>query len=121
MTTTLPSTAAAYVQATNNHDSAGFIDCFSENAVVADAGREFQGLAAIKAWSDHEIFGASVTLEVLDVAARDGETVIRTKVDGTFDKTGLPDPLLIDHYLTMEGDKIVGLACRLAESNVLAE
>lgn len=117
MTTTLPETAAAYVRTTNNNDPAGFIACFSESAIVHDAGREFRGIAAIKNWSDHEIFGASVTLEVLDVVDRDGETVISTRVDGTFDKTGLPDPLVLDHHIKVEGGKIVGLACRLASDD----
>lgn len=83
-------------------------------AVVNDAGREFRGRAAIKAWSDREIFEAQVTLEVLDVADRDDETLITTKVEGNFDRTGLPDPLIINHHITVECDKIVGLTCRLA-------
>ncbi len=115
MTTELSQTVAAYVQATNNHDAAAFLACFADDAVVNDAGREFRGTAAIKAWSSHEIMDAKVTLEVLDVADRDGEVVVTTKVDGTFDRTGLPDPLLINHQITVEGDKIVILTCRLAD------
>ena len=114
MTTALPEIAAAYVRATNSHDAAAFIACFTESAVVNDAGRTFRGRAAIKAWSDHEIMDAQVTLEVLGVADRDGETVVTTKVDGNFDRTGLPDPLIINHHLTVEVDKIVRLTCRLA-------
>jgi ketosteroid isomerase-like protein len=114
MTTTLPQIAAAYVRATNNHDAAAFIACFAEGAVVDDAGREFRGIEAIKAWSDHEIMDAQVTLEVLDAADRDGEVTITTKVDGNFDRTGLPDPLIINHHITVAGDKIVRLTCRLA-------
>jgi len=114
MTTTLPEIAAAYVRATNNHDHAAFMACFAENAVVNDAGREFRGRAAIAAWSRHEIMDAQVTLEVLDVAQRDREVIITTKVEGNFDRTGLPDPLFISHHMSLEGDKIVALACRLA-------
>jgi hypothetical protein len=54
MTTTLPDVAAAYVRATNNHDSAKFIALFAGNAVVNDAGREFRGLAAISACPERE-------------------------------------------------------------------
>lgn len=114
MTTTLPKTAAAYIEATNHHDAAAFIACFAEDAVVDDAGREFRGLAAIRAWSQREIVDAKVTLEVLDVADRGGEVTITTKVDGNFDRTGLPDPLVINHHIRLEGDKIVRLTCRLA-------
>ena len=121
MTTTLPEIAAAYVRATNNHDPAAFIACFTENAVVNDAGREFRGKDAIKAWSDHEIMAAQVTLEVQGVTSRDGEVIIATRVDGNFDRTGLPDPLIIHHHITAEGGKIAQLSCRLAGEEPLTK
>jgi hypothetical protein len=114
MTTTLPQTVAAYIQATNHHDPAGFIRCFAENAVVDDAGRQLRGISAIKAWSDHDIFKAQVTLEVLEVADRDGETIVTTKIDGNYDKTGLPDPLVMNHHITLEDDKIKRLTIQFA-------
>jgi SnoaL-like protein len=112
--TTLSEKAAAYIRATNDHDAAAFISLFAGNAIVNDAGREFRGIEAIKAWSDREIFDAMVTLEVLAVADGNGETVVTTKVDGNFDKTGLPDPVIINHHITVDGEKIAGLTCRLA-------
>ncbi len=115
MTTTLSETADAYIRATNNHDAAAFIALFADGAVVDDAGREFRGRAAIKDWSDRDIFGARVTLELIDRANSDGETVLTTKVDGDFDRTGLPDPVIITHRITVAGDKIVELTCRLAD------
>jgi hypothetical protein len=90
------------------------VSLFADGAVVEDVGREFRGLDAIKAWSDREIFDAQVTLEVVEVANRDGEIVVRTKVDGNFDRTGLADPVLIDHHIRTNDGKIVGLTCRLA-------
>jgi hypothetical protein len=110
----LPPTATAYVRSVNNHDAAAFIALFADRAVVNDVGREFRGLATIKAWSDREVFAPQVTLEVIDVADRDGETVVTTKVQGNFDRTGLPDPVVINHHMTSESGKIVGLTCRLA-------
>jgi hypothetical protein len=68
----------------------------------------------IKDWSDREIFDAQVTLQVVDVANRDDEVVVTTKVDGNFDPAGLPDPVVIDHHIQAIGDKIIGLICRLA-------
>jgi hypothetical protein len=110
----LPPIAAAYVRSINDHDPTAFNALFANGAVVNDIGREFRGTAAIRAWSDREIFDARVTLEAIDVADRDGETIVTTKVDGNFDRTGLPDPVIINHHITVEGDKIVGLTCRLA-------
>jgi hypothetical protein len=114
VTTELPPTAAAYVRAVNDRDPAAFVALFAEGAVVSDIGREFRGPVEIAAWSDREIFAPQVTLEVIDVADRDGETVVTAKVDGNFDRTGLPDPVVINHHITAEGGKIVGLTCRLA-------
>jgi SnoaL-like domain len=111
----LPPTAEAYVRSINDHDPAAFIALFAESAVVNDVGRELRGRAAIKSWSEREIFDAKVALKVLDAADHDGETVVTTTVDGNFDRTGLPDPVVINHRVTVEGDKIVGLTCRLAD------
>ena len=77
-------------------------------------GREFRGPLAIKDWSTREIFDVQVTVEVINAAHRDGKTVLTAKVDGTFDRAGLPDPLIMEHELTIKGDKIVALTCRLA-------
>jgi len=114
MTIQLPPTTAGYVGSINDHNRATFNALFAEDAVVIDIGREFRGPAAIKAWSDHEIFDAKVTLEVIDVADKGGETIVTTKVDGNFDRTGLPDPVIINHHITAKGGKIVRLTCRLA-------
>jgi hypothetical protein len=114
MTTTLPEVAAAYVRATNNHDAAAFSACFSDNAIVNDAGREFRGEEAIREWSDREIMAAQVTFEILGVTIDGGEVIVATRVDGNFDRTGLPDPLVINHHITANGNKITHLACRLA-------
>ena len=106
--------AAAYVESINHHDRAAFNCLFAEGATVDDVGRMFRGADAIKAWSDREIFDAQVTLEVLDVVERDGLTVLTTKVEGAFDRTGLPDPLILEHGLRIMDNKIVALTCRLA-------
>ncbi|HET6323442.1 MAG TPA: nuclear transport factor 2 family protein [Planctomycetaceae bacterium] len=116
MTTQLPPTATAYIDSINKHDAAAFRALFTDAAVVDDVGREFRGSTAIKNWSDREIFDADVTVEVLEVGTQDGQTVVRTKVDGNFDRTGLPNPVILDHHITDEGGKIVGLTCRLART-----
>lgn len=111
----LPPLIEKYIRATNGHDAASFISLFADDAVVNDIGREFRGTAAIKEWSDREIFDVQVTLEVTDFANRDGEAIITAKVDGTFDRTGLPDPLILVLSLAVRDDKIVRLRCRLAD------
>jgi hypothetical protein len=114
MTNQLPAAASAYVRSINDHDAATFAALFAAGAVVNDVGREFRGAAAIKDWSEREVFGPRVTLDVIGVADRAGETVVTTRVDGNFDRTGLPDPVVINHHIIAEGGKIVALTCRLA-------
>ncbi len=107
----------SYVDAVNAHDARAFDSLFDDRSVVDDVGREFRGRAAIKAWSDREIFEAQVTLDVLAAEILNGETVLTTKVDGNFDRTGLPDPVVIVHRITVHEGKIAKLHCRLAEAN----
>ena len=110
----LPKPVEAYIRAINAGDAAAFQSSFSHDAVVKDVGREFCGTAEIKEWADREIFDVNVTLEVMDAVERDGQTIVTVKIDGTFDRTGLPDPLLMDHCFTIAGDRIAALACRLS-------
>jgi len=110
----LPKPVDAYIRAINSHDADAFQSSFAHDAVVRDVGREIRGIAAIKEWGEREIFAVNVTLEVMEVVGRDGQAIVTVKIDGTFDRTGLPDPLLMDHCFTVAGDKIAALTCRLA-------
>jgi hypothetical protein len=110
----LPTPIETYVRSINAHDAAGLLASFASDALVKDVGREFRGSGAIKEWADREIFAVNVTLEVMEVAERDGKKVVTVKIDGTFDRTGLPDPLLMEHCFTVADDKIRTLTCRLA-------
>jgi len=110
----LPKPVEAYIRAINARDAAAFQSSFAPDAVVKDIGREFRGIAAIKEWAEREIFAVNVTLEVMGATERDGQTIVTAKVDGTFDRTGLPDPLLMDHYFTVVCGKIASLSCQLA-------
>jgi hypothetical protein len=78
----------------------------------------FRGLAAIKAWSEKEIFIPLVTLEVIGVVVHGEETILTTKVDGNFDRTGLPDPVIINAAIQADGGRIVSLTCRLAGEGI---
>lgn len=69
--------------AANGHDTAGFLDCFAEDGVVDDWGREFVGHDAIRGWSDAEFIGVEVTLAVVGVATTpDGAETIEATVGG---------------------------------------
>lgn len=114
----LPKPVETFVRAINARDEEAFASSFNQDAMVKDIGREIRGIAAISEWAKHEIFAVNVSLELLSAAEPEGQTIITVKVDGTFDRTGLPDPLVMEHCFTVAGDKIVELTCRLASQKV---
>lgn len=105
----LPKPVEAHFQATNTDDPVTFLSIFSEDAVVIDAGKEYRGKTAIKAWSDHDYFGDHLRLEITNAVQDAEEIVVTAKSDGDYDKTGLPDPLYLDFHFTVERDKITRL------------
>jgi hypothetical protein len=114
MTSPQTTLAAAYVHAVNTHNPAAFQALFAPEAVVDDAGRTFAGIDAIKAWSDSDIFAADVTFRLLAESAEGGDVVLTTEVDGNFDRTGLPDPVVIRHRLHLSEGRVRRLTCQLA-------
>jgi SnoaL-like domain len=113
----LPNPIEALIRAINVRDANAFSSCFSPEAVVKDVGREICGTTAIQEWGEREIFAVNVTLEVMSAGERAGQTIVTVKVDGTFDRTGLPDPLIMEHCFKVTGDKITELTCQLAANS----
>ena len=61
------------------------------------------------AFADGEIFGTKVTMAVQRAWDRDGNITVHAKIDGTYDKAGLPDPLILTFYYTLREAKITQL------------
>lgn len=106
MTRILSKPVADYVAATNAFDRDAMLAAFTDDAIVNDIQREFDGFAAIAAWTDREIVGAKVTLTPTEHRRHYGDEIVTFKIDGAFDRTGLPDPLLLTFYFSLHGDKI---------------
>ena len=102
----LPPVIAAYVKASNVGDSNAFLGVFTEDALVNDIQREFWGGVAIGKWAEREIFSAHVTMEVMRAIDHYGDVILNAKMDGTYDKTGLPDPLILTYYFSLRHDLI---------------
>ncbi len=111
----LPELAAGYVRTANGNDPAGFIALFDKDAVVDDAGRIIRGREEIHQWAASDIFAAKVTFDALDASENENGVTITAKVDGAFDRTGLPDPLIMMLEMVVRGGKITKLTCRLAK------
>ncbi|HVJ53005.1 MAG TPA: hypothetical protein VM689_11105 [Aliidongia sp.] len=97
----LPKPIADYIDATNNHDGAALAASFIEDAFVNDMQREFFGRPAIKAWADKEIIGAKVTMEIVKASTHHGQVHVAARIDGEYEKTGVPDPLILTFYFTL--------------------
>ena len=109
ITDNLPQTVAAHIAACNAHDAEAWMATFAPDAMVNDIQREFVGADAIRAFADAEIFGTKVTMAVHRAWDRHGDVTVHARLDGTYDKTGLPDPLILSFYFSLRGDRITQL------------
>jgi limonene-1,2-epoxide hydrolase len=110
MSTSLPPVVAAYLAAVNAFDVDAIVATFAPGAYVNDARREINGVDAIRRWAEKEMVGDHVTMEPLEVVDHYGDTIVRSRYDGTYDKTNLPDELVMSDYFSVRDGKIVSLA-----------
>jgi ketosteroid isomerase-like protein len=109
ITHNLPKIIADHIAACNTHDVEAWMATFAPDAMLNDIQREFLGAEAIRAFADAEIFGTNVTMDVQRAWDRHGDVTVHARLDGTYDKTGLPDPLILSFYFTLRGGRITQL------------
>jgi hypothetical protein len=114
----LPSVIRAYIDATNNVDLQRLVATFADDALVNDQLCDYWGKPAISEWAQHDIIGENMKMEVTKVVKHYGNYIIEANVDGSFDKRGLPDPLVLAFYFTVEGNQIVQLIILRNRSDV---
>lgn len=107
--TTLTGVVAEHIRAVNGFDADAIVETFSPDAYVNDNRREFVGKAAIRRWVAKEMVGDHVTIDVREVLDHHGDTVVRGAYDGDFDRSALPDELVLSNYFSVRDDKIVSL------------
>jgi hypothetical protein len=105
----LPAPVAAYIEATNSFNLEALMATFADDALVNDHRNEFIGPAAIRNWAQREIIGDRVTMQTAEATIRGSGVAVTASIDGNFDKTGLPDPLLLTFYFTIDCGRIVQL------------
>jgi hypothetical protein len=109
-TTELSGILADHVAAVNAFDEDAIVATFADDALVNDAHREFWGAGAIRRWVAKEMVGDRVTIDVTEVVDHHGDTIVRGRYDGTYDKTSLPPgDLILTNYFTVRNGKIVSL------------
>jgi hypothetical protein len=102
----IPRAVSRFIKAGNDFDLDAIVATFDENALVNDHRCEFEGRTAIRDWVAREIVGDSVTMQVTAVRNIGNNTAVTAIIDGRFDKTGLPNPLVLDYYFTASAERI---------------
>jgi hypothetical protein len=106
---TLAGVVSDHLTAVNAFDGDAIVATFSPDALVNDARREFWGTDAIRSWVSKEMVGDHVTIQVVEAIDHHGQIIVRGRYDGDFDKTNLPDELIMTNYFTVRDDKIDSL------------
>lgn len=109
ITSNLPKIVADHIAACNAHDLEAWMATFAPDAMLNDIQREFIGADAIRSFGAKEIFGDNVTMAVHRAWDRHGDVTVHARIDGTYNKTGLPDPLILSFYFSLRGDRITQL------------
>ncbi|WP_025856614.1 nuclear transport factor 2 family protein [Pseudomonas sp. CHM02] len=117
VTHALPQVILEHIQAHNTPDAKAFAATFASDALLNDASREWFGVDAISKWAEKEIFGDNIRVELVSAYENQGTYIVHLKNDGDFDKTGLPDPVILTNYIRLAGDKITQLIVLLNKVN----
>jgi hypothetical protein len=106
-TADMPAPVRDYFTAMNNFDSAGIAAVFPDDGLVNDIQREFWGPESITRWAEKESVGDKVvTTKFLDAKHHYRDYIVSAEVDGEYDKTGLPEVLVLTFYFSLTGDLI---------------
>jgi hypothetical protein len=109
MSTELTGVVAEHLAAVNAFDTDAIVATFAGDAYVNDVHREIAGIDAIRGWVAKEIVGDKVTIAVQEVVDHHGDIIVRAAYDGEYDKTNLPDPLILSNYFSIRDGKIISL------------
>ena len=101
---------AEHIRGVNAFNTDAIMSTFAKDAYVNDNRREIAGINAIRRWVEKEMVGDKVTLDVREVVDHYGDTIVRAAYDGQYDKTNLPEELIMTNYFSVRAGKIVSLA-----------
>jgi ketosteroid isomerase-like protein len=84
MNISVPGSVATYLAAEAAKDTERLGECFHEDAVVRDEGREHRGIAAIKAWHREVNEQFRYVVEPIEASGSGPAVVVRARVSGDF-------------------------------------
>ncbi|MFJ4435266.1 nuclear transport factor 2 family protein [Streptomyces sp. NPDC088923] len=106
----LSGVVAEHFRAVNAFDVDAIVSTFAPDAYVNDNRREIRGAAAIRRWVEKEMVAEHVSVEPVEVLDHYGDVIVRGRYDGDFDRSGLPDELIMSNYFSLRDGRIVSLA-----------
>ena len=105
MSVPLPPPVDLYVKIENSGNVEALSECFASNATVRDEGHTYEGLPAIREWKADTKKKYNHTVAPLEVAHRDGKTVLRAKLTGDFPGS----PVALEFSFVLKDGKIASL------------
>jgi hypothetical protein len=108
MSIQLPTPIERYVQIANSGTAEAAPECFAPDATVYDEGQTYKGAAAINDWmaATKKKYGHTIT--PLDLAERDGQSVLKARLAGNFPGS----PITVNFSFVLAGGKIRSLEIR---------
>jgi ketosteroid isomerase-like protein len=104
----LPQPIATLFRAMKELDRNALLATFTEDAVLTDMGKEHRD-SALREWSDRLLFGADVRVHPINVAKREGQTIVTVMVDGDYERIGITEPFQSDWHFQIKAQKISAL------------
>lgn len=102
----LAAPVAAAIDAINAGDGPALLSVFAEGAMVNDQLREYWGGAAIAEWIARDVVGQRLAMRIRRVRNNHSHAVVEATLDGDFERRGLPDPLVVSFYFSIDTGKI---------------
>lgn len=96
----LPNVIAKLIKAQNNFDSAAYVQCFTETAIVFDEGKTHQGKTEIEKWIDKSNKEYKAKMEPLDYNER--ENILSAEISGSFPGS----PIILKFHFDITDGKI---------------
>ena len=98
-----PNVITALTKAQNNFDYVAYANCFSEDAVVFDEGKNHKGKKAIQQWIKQANEAYQTTMKPLEYS--ESKKVLKAEVAGNFPGS----PLILSYHFTFQNGLIESL------------
>ncbi|WP_151733268.1 nuclear transport factor 2 family protein ['Paenibacillus yunnanensis' Narsing Rao et al. 2020] len=106
---TMPSEVQEYFNAINRYQPEAFTQLFASGASVKDNGKEIQGIEAIQAWGESEIFSAKVRYTIMEIEEAGERIAVTAEMEGEFNRNRVPAPQQFRHEFKVRGGRISSL------------